>query len=64
MNLLLASLRIGDEIYWADPDLGISSGYYIITDIVSESGTIEEEDTIVICSNGYSCLELFAYEIQ
>lgn len=64
MNELLESLRIGDEIYWTDPDQGLSSGYYTIIDIVTESGTIEEEDTVLTCSNGDSYVEIFAYEIE
>jgi hypothetical protein len=44
-------LAIGDEVYWNDPGEGISSGHYKITAIHSDSGRIEDEETIVVIGN-------------
>jgi len=32
----LTDLRIGDEVYWTDPDNDFSSGYYTIANILGE----------------------------
>ena len=59
-----ANLKIGDEVWWNDPDNGFSSGYYKITGIHTESGKIEYENDIVFISNGSSQAEVFAHELE
>ena len=58
-------IRIGDEVYWNDPDEGFSSGYYRVHDIYSESKTAEDSDTILFLKNeAGSEAEVFAHEIK
>lgn len=58
------ALVIGDSIWWNDPEHGISSGIYTITDILAEDGEIHE-DTIV-CLRGIegSAVEAFVHELS
>jgi hypothetical protein len=59
-----ASLDVGDEVFWVDPDESFSSGFYRITDIESESGAIETEDTVVrLLNDEGSHAEVFAHEL-
>jgi hypothetical protein len=61
----LRSLSAGDEVTWTDPDEGISSGTYKIGIIVTESGSIESDDTIVTLYNEEgSEVEAFASELS
>lgn len=58
-------IRIGDEIFWNDPDEGISSGWYRVHDIYSESKTVESSDTVLLVKNETgSQAEIFAHEIK
>lgn len=59
-----ANLKVGDEVWWNDPDNGISSGYYTITGIHTESGVIEYANDIVFISNGTTQAEVFAHELE
>jgi len=52
----ITELHIGAEVYWTDPDDGISSGYYNVIKIIS--------DEIVLISNGTSEAEVFIYELS
>jgi hypothetical protein len=58
-------LQKGDEVFWHDPDNGISSGFYEVVSILSESGTVESEDTILFIKNkSGSEAEVFAHELE
>lgn len=46
---------VGDEVYWNDPDAGLSSGYYWVTAIHGE--------IILINNNAGSEAEVFAHEL-
>jgi len=51
----MMELQSGDEVFWTDPDEGISSGYYFIDSILTEDGTYNSErdfdDTIIVIHN-------------
>ena len=59
-----ANLKVGDKVWWNDPDNGFSSGFYTITGIHTESGVIEYSDDIVFISNGTTQAEVFAHELE
>ena len=48
--------NIGDEVYWNDPDNGISSGYYKVIKIISEE--------ILYIKNEHSEAEVFKHELR
>jgi len=48
--------NVGDEVYWNDPDDGISSGYYKVVKVLSEE--------IYYISNGHSEAEVFEHELE
>ncbi|MFP3637834.1 hypothetical protein [Paraburkholderia sp. SIMBA_054] len=60
----LSSLSVGDEVFWIDPDAGACSGYRTISEIVSDSGTIESDQTVVRLADNGSVTEAFAGEIS
>lgn len=56
------SLAAGDEVWWEDPDDGISSGYYRVVDVRGDSVT---PDTVVVLKNdGGSEVEAFVHELR
>lgn len=56
------NLAVGDEVYWKDPDQGISSGIYRIVGINAESVT-DEETVLQLVSESGSEAEVFASEL-
>ena len=55
------NFNIGDEVYWNDPDNGICSGLYTITDKLTEDG----ENSVWIISQGYgNSTEVFQHELS
>lgn len=61
----LASLDIHDEVYWEDPDEGLSSGKYRVMEIVTENGRITDmDDMLVIANEAGSVAEVFAAELR
>lgn len=44
-------LAVGDQVYWNDPDEGLSSGVYTVTWIGAREGEIQERDTVVAIKN-------------
>lgn len=48
---VLKDLHRGDEVYWTDPDNGVSSGYYTVLEVHAPSGEPIDEDTIVVLLN-------------
>lgn len=59
-----ADIGPGNEVYWADPDNDILSGYYSVVDVLTGSGKIESGDTVLRLKNlvGIEC-EVAAKEI-
>lgn len=55
------TLSAGDEVFWTDPDEGIRSGYRVIAEIVSDSGKIESDETVVRLKDR---TEVFAGELS
>jgi hypothetical protein len=54
----------GDVVLWEDPDRGVGSGTYTIIDIHSDSGTVEEWDTLIVLRNEFdSIVEVFVSEL-
>lgn len=60
----LNSVCVGSEVFWNDPDAGISSGYYTVAHINTESGRVDHEDAVLMLKNaaGSEC-EVFAFEL-
>ncbi len=59
------NLKAGDQVFWTDPDRGLSSGHYTIREILSESGVLEDEDDILLIGNAAgSTAEVFAHELS
>lgn len=66
MKLIEAkALDIGDEVDWVDPDAGACSAKFRIIEIVTESGLIEDMDSVVVLSdsNG-ACTEAYVSELN
>lgn len=57
------SLRAGDEVWWNDPDHGISSGYYTAEDIQSED-EIHDYTVLRLKNSAGSSSEVFAHEMS
>lgn len=63
----LYSLLVGDEVFWTDPDNGLSSGGYHVTRIATETGAVEglHGDTIIALRNEAGReVEAFLYELD
>jgi hypothetical protein len=62
-DFLPSELSIGDEVFWNDPDDGISSGVYTIVDI--PSGKLLHQDDICTIKNAHdSEVDVFAHELS
>ena len=61
----LRSLNVGDEVRWDDPDDAIASGVYAIERIATDSGRVEDWDSILLIAsiNTDSQAEVLASEI-
>jgi hypothetical protein len=59
-----AQLKPGDEVYWNDPDRGVSSGHYTVKEVLSESGEIEDDTIVIIKNDAGTWAEVFAHEIS
>ena len=66
MNLLeLRKLDAGDEVRWEDPDDGVSSGVYFVTEVLTETGQVTDfDDMLVIRNTEGSHAEVFASELR
>ena len=61
----LFNLKPGDEVFWNDPDEGISSGKYKILLISTISGFIESKDSVLLLVNEHgSETEVYASELS
>jgi len=61
----LRKLNVGDEVRWNDPDDAIASGVYSIQRIATDSGRVEDWDSIlfIVANDSDSGAEVFASEI-
>ncbi|AUT75610.1 hypothetical protein C2L64_45445 [Paraburkholderia hospita] len=59
-----STLAVGEQVFWTDPDDGICSGYRTIAEIVSDSGSIESDETIVRLTDNGSMTEALAGDIS
>ncbi len=60
----LLKLEVGDDVYWNDPDNEECSGTRRIIEIVTESGLIENlESVVVLADNEGSCIEAYVDEL-
>lgn len=59
-----STLAPGAEVFWNDPGDGLSSGIYVVQDILSVDGAIDD-DTILVLKNGTgSSCEVYAHELE
>lgn len=64
-NEFYAGICVGGQVYWIDPDHDVSSGYYTVHEILSDSGAIEDDDTMLMLKNNDgSNTEVFAHELR
>ena len=57
-------LEIGDPVGWTDPDNIECTGQYRIQEIVTESGrVVDEESVLVVTGNDGFCHEVWAVEV-
>ncbi len=64
-DYLSAELIVGDEVFWNDPDRGLSSGLYTIHSILTESGKLlHPDDPCFIKNSSCSEAEVFAHELS
>ncbi len=60
----LCWLRVGNKVWWEDPDNSESSGEYEILEIRTDSDNILYDDTIILIGNGLSEAEVWALELR
>ena len=64
-DYLSSDFSVGDEVFWNDPDQGISSGIYVIHAIRTESGKLfHANDLCVLGNEAGSVAEVFASELS
>jgi len=57
-------VRVGDEVFWADPDDGLCSGVYTVDAILTPDGlAAEAEDVLLLATPDGSLLEAFLHEV-
>ena len=57
-------IRIGDEVFWADPDDGLCSGTYTVDTILTPDGlAAEADDVLLLATSQGSLVEVFLHEI-
>lgn len=54
----VGAIEVGSEVYWHDPDGGLSSGLYKVDEILSE------DDGMIRISNGFSEAEVYFNELE
>lgn len=59
-----AALKMNDEVFWTDPDNGVCSGVRVIKEIVSDSGKVESDETVVRLDHNGSETEAYAGELS
>jgi|GEM_PF-1359028 len=64
-DYLSTELNVGDEVFWNDPDQGISRGIHKIHAIHTESGKLlHANDLCVLANEAGSVAEVFAHELS
>lgn len=64
-NYLSSEFNIGDEVFWNDPDQGLSSGIYTIEAILTENGKLlHGSDVCFLKNDAGSEAEVFAHELS
>lgn len=66
MNLAaLKKLDVGDQVIWADPDGGGFAESMHIIEIITESGLVEDQESVVVLrdEDGH-CVEAYVYELR
>lgn len=53
-DVISCPVKVGQKVYWNDPDGGLSSGFYTVEDVPK----YWEEDAPICISNGYSTAEV------
>lgn len=60
----LKFLDVGDAVRWYDPEKPSCNGSYRIMEIITESGLIESEESVmVLADDDGHCSEVFASEL-
>lgn len=55
----------GDTVWWNDPDGDVSSGLYRVVEVLTETGQIDSEDTIIVLKNTFgSIAEVLPQELE
>lgn len=57
-------IKAGSNVKWNDPDRGISSGIYQVSNIVSDKGEEIEDDTLIFIANSQTEATVFAHELS
>ena len=60
----LRALAPGDEVWWNDPDAGISSGYYNVAAILAEGGVQSSETVLRLKNDAGSEIEVYTSELS
>ena len=63
LNDWLESLSPGDQVWWNDPDCGISSGYYTVSEIMTE-GEITGDTIARLKNEAGSEVEVYISEMS
>lgn len=64
-DYLSTELNVGDEVFWNDPDDGLSSGVYKIETILTENGKLLHANDLCLLGNEAGSLaEVFAHELS
>jgi len=58
-------INVGDQVFWNDPDQGLSSGIYTIDAVLTENGKLLHGSDICLLKNDAgSQAEVFAHELS
>lgn len=61
----LRQLEIGDQVQWADPQSTAAPGMYHIQEIVTDTGMVEDEESILVITDGAGMVsEISASELH
>lgn len=61
----LPQIMAGSTVWWTDPDNGLSSGRYQVLKVLTENGTVEDDDDLIYLANETgSQVEALAHEIS
>lgn len=60
----LCWLKVGNKVWWNDPNNEVSSGEYEIYEIRTDKDNILYDDTIILIGNGVTEAEVWAGELK